>query len=158
MWNKDKSVMLTQIIVKSCYVLLALAVVGLPFILKYYPYPFVNIDLLEELGEYIIAPFYCVVPLGYTALVCIDKLLGNIKNGVVFNKQNVKYLRLISWCCFGAAFVGLLSFAIIWAVYMPFETFLVLVAGEIFMGLILRVVKNCFEEAIALKEENELTI
>lgn len=156
MWNKDKSVILTQVIVKACYVLLAGTAVGLPFLLKYYPLS--PIDLLDELGKYVIIPFYLVVPLGYTALICIDKLLGNIKKGTVFDMKNVKLLRIISWCCFAAAFIGALSFIIIWAVYMPFETFIVLVAGEVFMGLILRVVKNCFEQAIAIKEENELTI
>lgn len=34
----------------------------------------------------------------------------------------------------------------------------VMCVGEFFVGLIVRVVKNSFESAIALKEENDLTI
>jgi len=36
--------------------------------------------------------------------------------------------------------------------------FLLLAAGSGFMGLILRVVKNVFAEAIFIKEENDFTI
>lgn len=160
MWNKDKSVVLTQAIVKTCYVLLALAVAGMAWISSK------NANMIFEYKLFF-CPFYAVVPFGYAALISIDRLLNNIKKENVFNKETVKLLRVISWCCFGAAAVGLITFITVLAVWFGQKTeiiytaltiYAVLVAGEVFMGLILRVVKNCFEQAIALKEENELTI
>jgi len=38
MWNKERSVLLTQAIVRICYVLLAAAVIVLPFVFKDYAY------------------------------------------------------------------------------------------------------------------------
>lgn len=174
MWNKEKSVILTQAIVKSCYFLLAASVIALTILcLNYEDYK------VSAIGKYYLFPFYCVVPAGYFALFFIDKLLINIKKGIIFDSHNTKFLRIISWCCFYAAVVGLISFVIISATsasdfnltiyftlegihrpvnFVRFISYPILAMGEIFMGLVLRVIKNIFEKAIEIKEENELTI
>ena len=92
--------------------------------------------------------------------VCIDKLLINIRNEKIFDNKNVKLLRIISWSCFYAALVGVISYTVIAVIDNPrlFVSFIILAAGEAFMGLIVRVVKNVFEAAIKLKDENDLTI
>lgn len=108
MWNKDKSVILTQVIVKACYVLLAALAIVMLWI-------FLAFDIMNDIGKYILGPFYAVVPAGYCALICIDKLLNNVKKSIVFDKKNVKLLRIISWCCFYAAFIGALSVVIVYA-------------------------------------------
>ena len=101
MWNKEKSVLLTQAIVRICYVLLGAAVIVLPFLIKEYD---INnrINMLSEFGKYVMGPFYAIVPAGYVALICIDKLLINIKREIVFDNKNIKLLRIISWSCFYA--------------------------------------------------------
>lgn len=159
MWNKEKSVLLTQFIVRACYVLLAAAVIILPFIFKEEGNS-VRINMLTTLGKYVIGPFYVLVPAGYVALVCIDKLLMNIKKEIVFDAKNVKLLRIISWCCFYAAAACFASFTIIAIVenYILGTALLLIGAGAVFMGLILRVIKNVFEHAIIIKDENDLTI
>ena len=40
---------------------------------------------------------------------------------------------------------------------MPYHEFVVVIAAA-FFGLILRVIKNVFEQAIVIKEENDFTI
>lgn len=67
------------------------------------------------------------------------------------SRENVSILRLLSWCCIAAGLVCLFSALY----YMPF---LIVSAAAAFVGLILRVVKNVFAEAVRLKDENDYTI
>lgn len=151
----NHSVKLTHFFIRLCYVMLTAAAIALPFLLYKGLYDF---EILGKIKSYIIGPFYAVVPAGYAALVCLDKLLINIKKDLVFDSDNVKLLRIISNACFYAGAIGLLSFIFIMAEHFMFETMLVLALGEFFMGLVVRVVKNVFESAIAIKDENDLTI
>lgn len=155
MLYNDKSVNLTHFIVRLCYVLLGAVSVLLPIVLYKGLYDF---EILGQIKSYIIGPFYAVVPAGYMALVCLDKLLINIKKEIVFETQNVKLLKIISIACFYAGMIGLISFIAVWLLDFMFETLLVLSMGEFFMALVVSVVKNIFEKAIELKEENDLTI
>ena len=152
---KDTSIKLTHFFVRLCYFLLAGAAVFLPILLYN---GFYNFEILGEIKSYIIGPFYSVVPAGFTALVCLDKLLINIRKEEVFETKNVNLLRIISWACFYAGLVGLISFIVIMIMDFMFETLFVLAMGEFFMALILQVVMHVFKRAIAIKEENELTI
>lgn len=157
--SKERSVFLTQLIVRACYVLLAAAVIVLPIMFKTYNAPD-KINMISELGKYVLGPFYAMVPAGYVALVCIDKLLMNIKKDIVFDKKNVKLLRIISWSCFYAAAVCIVAFVLVWLTfsYGVGIGLILLTAGAGFMGLVVRVVKNVFEAAIEIKDENDLTI
>lgn len=168
MWNKDKSVKLTQFIVRACYVLLAAAAVAL--IVLFNSYGYILKDGVYEIGVCVVAMFCIIVPFGYTALICIDKLLMNIKKEIVFDVKNVKLLSTISRSCFGASVVCLSSFIAGCIVFQADErnhilfaitclaAILLLSMGAGFMGLVVRVVKNIFEAAIELKDENDLTI
>ncbi len=81
------------------------------------------------------------------------KLLLLVKKRLVFTDKAVSCLRTISWCCFieaGLCVVSAAFFSNIFLVYLFF------VSG--FLGLVLRVVKNVIEEAVALKAENDFTI
>lgn len=95
--------------------------------------------------------FYTLLLPAVTALVCLYRLLSNISQDEIFVRSNVQNLRRISWACYLAAFISLVSVSY----YRPF---VVLAAAAGFMGLILRVVKNVFAEAVAIKEENDFTI
>lgn len=154
MLKKDKSVKLTHFIVRACYLFLAAAAVALPFII--YDGMF---GLTADINTYVLIAFYAVVPAGFGALISLDKLLINIKKDIVFDKKNISLLRLISYLCIYAGFIGLIAFIVISAVFsFIFESMLILSLGEFFMALVVRVVKNIFDAAIKLKEENELTI
>ena len=80
------------------------------------------------------------------------KLLLLVKRHLVFTDRAVSCLRTISWCCFLEA--GLCALSAI--LYFRIHLALFFVAG--FLGLVLRVVKNVIEEAVALKAENDFTV
>jgi hypothetical protein len=103
-----------------------------------------------EIG-YAMPIIYLCCAIALIALVSLDQLLFNIKNGIVFEARNVHILRRISWCCLIAALVLLVGsfFSLV---------FLLLSVMAGFMGLILRVVKNVFQAAVDLKAENDFTI
>lgn len=155
MLNKDKSVRLTHFIVRACYVFLGAMAIALPILLKNGFYKF---DILGQISTYVLGPFYAVVPAGYIALFCLDRLLVNVRKEIVFDAENVRFLRIISRACFYAGCVGIVSFLIILLNNFLFETLFILAVGELFMGLVVKVVKNIFEAAIKIKSENDLTI
>ena len=94
--------------------------------------------------------YLCSVP-GYILLHAMHHLLRNIQNGKVFLPVNVKLLRRISWCCFAAGLICL-ACSPIW-----YSLFLVTVSAA-FVGLIVRIVKNVFEQAILMKDELDYTV
>lgn len=109
------------------------------------------------------------LPFGLCAVICLDRLLKNLKKKVVFDTKNVEIMRQLSIVCFAVSLVTLIEFVVMMFLQTEdfsdmFYTFIiygiypVMCVGEFFVGLIVSVVKNSFESAIALKEENDLTI
>ncbi len=151
MWNKDKSILLSQVIIKVMYLGIVIACIIAPKLVEYYDKRVILEAGLKSVYVPLLVTLYCCVPPAMTALISLDLLLFNIQHGDTFVKKNVGYLRIISWCCFlGAAIF------IYFSMLRPFALTIVVVAA--FLGIILRVVKNCFEEAVALREENDFTI
>ena len=148
--GKDKSVFLTSILVKVVYVLVAVCCVTAPFLVGRYD-SLVVASGQESVYLPLLVTLYCAVPFGVVALVCLDKLLCNIRKEQSFIMQNVTLLRIISYCCFGEVFV----FVYI-TILKPFAAVVMIACA--FMGLILRVVKNVFEQAVRIREENDFTI
>jgi hypothetical protein len=95
--------------------------------------------------------YACCVP-ALVALFRLDRLLSNIMKDLVFTEENVRALRVISWCCFAEALILTVA-----ALYFAPIIFAV-AAVAAFFGLILRVVKNVIDAAVALKSENDFTI
>jgi hypothetical protein len=105
-----------------------------------------------SVGYLIVGLYYaCCVP-AVAALLLLDRLLSNITKGKVFTEENVKALRAISWCCFAEAVILVIA-----ALYFAPILFAVAIVTA-FFGLILRVVKNVIDAAVALKAENDFTI
>ena len=153
-----KSAGLTQAVVRICYVLLAVSVVLFPILMKANensPWYFV---MIAQHGKYLIYPFYAVVPAGYAALICLDKILVNIKKDIVFDKSNVRLLNKITYCCLYACAVGIVSYVIIAFMYKSIETVILLALGEAFMALVVRVVRDIMQKAIEIKEDNDLVV
>ncbi|MBQ8980702.1 MAG: DUF2975 domain-containing protein [Eubacterium sp.] len=153
-----KSANLTQIIVKICYVLLAVSVILFPILMRQKDGDAFYFVMIAEHGRYLIFPFYAVVPAGYAALICLDKLLSNIKKDIVFDSRNVKILNSISLCCIYAALVGIISYAVIALCYKSIETVILLAFGEAFMALVVRVVRDVMQKAIEIKQDNDLVV
>ena len=95
--------------------------------------------------------FYAIFPLAAATLVTLARLLRRILRGEVFVCANVASLRLISYLLYAAALV----FLVAGFFYGPF---FILTAAAAFIATVVRVVKNCFDAAVLLKDENELTI
>lgn len=155
MWNSMRSVKLSLVCTRLVIMLVAIsaAVVAMPAGRSVLLLAFGRADTYDFAVEPLILGLYyvCCVP-AVAALLLLDRLLSNIMRGKVFTEGNVKALRIISWCCFAEAFI--LAAA---ALYFAPILFAVAVVTA-FFGLILRVVKNVIEAAVALKAENDFTI
>lgn len=157
MWNSDKSIGLTHFLVRAFYAVLAAVAIAAPFLMENEAVYSV-IDVARFLPKSYLIPFYISVPAGFAALVCLDKLLRNLKNEVVFDCLNVRLLRILSYCCFFAAAVAVVGGAVIGMKYGHLLFVYACAVLELFVGVIVRVVKNCFEKAVQIKAENDLTI
>ncbi|MGX8835617.1 DUF2975 domain-containing protein [Amedibacillus sp. YH-ame6] len=147
MWNSDKSLTLSILCVKIFFI------IGIIFCIGGYPFTKAYIDYVQKPNA-----FYTILITGYVCLflaffifALLHKLLKNIQNDVVFEEENTRHLRRLSWLCMGVAIVCAISSI----GYIAF--FLVSIAFA-FIALILRVVKNVISEATLLKQENDFTI
>jgi len=151
MWTKKNSVKLS-LIANRVILFLCLAFAALtPFTFFMNAFSHFGDIRLGSEPALLITIYICLIP-AILLLLTLDRLLVNIKKDEVFTKQNVKYLRVISWACFVVALILFISGIF---VYLP--SFIVSVAAG-FFGLIIRVVKNVIEAAVDLKNENDFTI
>ena len=105
----------------------------------------------EPIFVWFVVCTYAAMAPGGAILFSLNLLLGNLRREKVFEHENVRYLRVISYCCFViAAICAVISFV------RPLG--FALVASFLFIGLLLRVLKNVFEQAVYLREENDLTV
>jgi len=155
LWNSKRSIILT----KFCILALMLVSVIMMFCGKYLISRFLiltggaKIDISNEFSFYIITFIsYILGILALLTLFCMLKFIVNLENDLVFVPQNIKWLRFISYGCLSA---GLL---LIIATVVYHKLFLVLSLAALFMMLIVRVIKNAFEQAVEMKEELDLTI
>lgn len=94
--------------------------------------------------------FGCSLP-AYVLLYSMHILLKRVQNGSVFTPENVRLLGTVSLCCFLAA---LLCLASSWR----FPVLLVVTVAAGFVGLIVRIVKNVFQQALRMKDELDYTV
>ena len=128
--------------------LLALFVVALPVLLRWYA----GFRPLVESARYaLLLAFYPCAIAAALALFHMDRLLGAILEGQIFIRKNVSRIRAIRWCCAAISLVCLPAACI----YYPL-IFMVVVMG--FLALVICVVCRVLDEAVTLREENDLTI
>ena len=146
MWTKQKSILTSIIMTAVLFVIIIVAAIFLPRIIEIY----LSLGMDIDYSDFMVALYISVIP-GLVCTAGLLKLLLNIKKDNIFVVQNVKILRGLSWCCFfvsaeyimiGHEYIAMLLFS--------FAAF--------FFGLILRVIKNVFDEAIQIREENDYTI
>lgn len=95
--------------------------------------------------------FYCCAAVIFAALWNMDALLRSIRTGQVFVAENVRRIRRIQWCCGGIALICVPASLC----YYPL-VFLVAVMG--FLCLAVSVVSSVMDAAVAIREENDLTV
>ena len=146
MWSKQKSLILSIVMTVITFFLIIAGIVFMPRIMELYS----EASGVVNYGH-IMTALYVSAVFGLLCTFSLFRLLINIKKGEVFIHKNVKLLRGISWCCVAVGLIYLgLGREHIWLVLLSF--------AAMFFGLILRVIKNVFERAITIKEENEFTI
>ena len=148
-WSRDKSLLLSLV----CVWLFAAGLLALDVGVYWFARRF----FVELRGApwqnavFTMASVYlCSIP-AWITLWSLRRLLLNLRRGAVFTEENVRLLRRVSWCCAIAAAVTALNALY----YLPF---LFLAVAEGFMALIVRIVKNAFQEAAAMRSELDLTI
>lgn len=147
-WNQNRSVRLSKFCVYLFMVIFVAVCLLAPWLFRL---------LIQLRGEpmwklpcFLAAIYAAAIPAA-GALWDLRKLLCSIGQGDVFLPSNVAILRRLSWYCIAAGLIFLVS-----GLFYP--PFLLLSASAAFVGLILRVVKNVFSEAVSLKDENDYTI
>ena len=140
------------------YILLA-AMTALIFVMPYLTRLLVNLPDLtgqrENIGTagriFILCDAYFILLFGLFADLLLISILRFVRKDSIFTLSTVARLRALSWAIIavGAGFLALFY-------YFQFALFVGFIA--IFVGLCLRVVKNCFEDAVAIKLENDLTV
>lgn len=148
MWNKSRSLVLSIFCARLFMLLVVVVVCFASPIIRWYFSRTPNME--EYYPAFQIIVYVCAVP-AMLLLILLDRLLRNIRRQAVFVPQNITLLRAISWSCIA---VGLAACA---AGFCYASFFLVAIAAA-FCGLIVRVVKNVFEQAIEIKTENDYTI
>lgn len=147
-WSRDNSIVLSKVFILAFAGMAILSAVWLPAALD---------GIVRRRGwdmeerVYFLTSFYSLMVPAAIALGYLYRLLVNIGRDEVFVDANVRCLRRISWACHLAAAICLVSVFY----YLPF---VMLAAAAGFMGLILRVVKNVFAEAVSIKQEHDFTI
>lgn len=146
--KKNFSLSFTSLAIKAAFVLCTVSLFVMPYAAGIYRDVSIS---ARDVTVPLLITFYTCAAAGYVILFILDRLVNNIIKGEVFTNDNVKYLRIMSYCCFFISAVAL-AFA-----YFRFLSCIV-TFSSLFFALILRVLKNCFEEAVRIKEENDWTI
>ena len=147
-WSKDKSVLLSQICVAAFAALLLALDAGCWRLARWFAVWRLH---STRNGVLLAATVWICSVFGWVTLVKLWRLLGNLRRGEVFVLSNVSHLRAVSWCC---ACVSIICLGCC-LYYLPF-IFVAAAAG--FMALIVRIVKNVFQQACAMQSELDLTI
>lgn len=149
MWNNKRSILLS----KACTILF----MGALFILCIFAPCFINWLTLHSRtivigmkGLFLTTIYAGTIPAA-ALLWSLYRVLHRISLDQVFVAENVSALRLISWCCFLGAGICLVSSLY----YFPW---CIVSMAAAFIGLIVRVVKNVFDQALILKDEADFTI
>ena len=148
MWTKSKSLLLSRIMTLAFFILLIVGTFLLPRLVRGY---IALSGKKQDIYLPLLITLYASVPPAGALLICLYRLLHYIGLGEVFTEKNIFLLRVISWFCFLIAVIyGVFCFRYVLAILIG--------AAAAFVGIILRVVKNVFEQAVAIKAENDFTI
>ena len=139
---------LTLWVNRAIALLLAILVFTLPLLLDWYSKTRVLNDAERAA---ITTAFYCCAVIVAVALWQMDRLLQSILRKEVFIRENVRRIRIIQWCCAGVSLICLPAAFI----YYPL-LFLVVIMG--FLCLVISVVCRVMDTAVAIREENDLTV
>ena len=145
---KKNHIHLTLVVTNFAMALVILAAIGLPWILEWNS---LVRTLLPGERTAIMAGYYCCLPLLLLTLWKLRRLLVNIQKEDVFTDNNVKLLAAIRNYCAGLFGICLLAGFF----FFP----LLLIAAVLgFLSLMMQALKQVMAQAVAIREENDLTV
>ena len=152
MWNKTRSLMLSRILALCFTVMIFMLTFFVPFFSEWYDGASEGMGLIAG-SVYIpvMIGLYVSEALALWAVAELHILLANISKGEVFTERNTRCLRGISWACMLAG--GVFAVLGLWRYLILLPAFF-----AVMFGLIMRVLKNVFEQAVEIKSENDFTI
>ena len=144
--------MLSRILVVCFSVMIFMLTFFVPFVADWYEGVSEGMGLI---GGSVYVPMmvtlYVCEGLAVWAVAELHILLKNISKGEVFVERNTRCLRGISWACLLAG--GAFGIMALWRFLVFLPAFF-----AVMFGLIMRVLKNVFEQAVEIKSENDFTI
>ena len=130
------------------FALVILLLPALPFLLRWYcTYTRLPMSTFYVL----IIGFYCCAVFILSALYAMEHLLRNILDAQIFTSSNVRFLHRIKRCCGMISLICLPA-----AIFYPPLWFMVIIMA--FLFLVIWVVAQVMDAAVAIREENDLTI
>ena len=145
---KTKHLRLTVVTTYMAMALVVASAIFLPWILK--QNSIIRVLLPVEQTA-ILVGFYCCTPVLLRTLWKVRQLLKNIQLESVFTEENIKLLAAIRSGC-------LMIFAICFVAGLFFFPLFLVVAILGFLTLMRQVLKQVMAQAVALREENDLTV
>lgn len=133
---------------RSIFMILVALLPGMPFLMNWYS-EFRELNLSAHIS--IMVAFYICAIITAVALLQMDRLLRNILDDQVFVRKNIRLIQKIRGCCGLVALVCLPAAVF----YMPLIFMFVTMA---FLWLVVGVVAQTLDAAVAIREENDLTI
>ena len=150
--NRKASTTLSFILAVLFLLVLVLAAIFIPYLAASVIPEDQTFPLLALNGRVVaLVAGYVGIAIALFADITLLLLLHSVRRERIFTPYCVALLRRLSWFCMGEAIVFL-------AVGALFTLALFIAFIALLVGLCLRVVKNAFELAVALKEENDLTV
>ena len=122
----------------------------LPRVLRWYAGLLNYTPVERDLKAFIVA-FWCCAVVILFALWNMEKLMQNILRQQIFIRENVQLVRRVQWCCGGVALICLVATYFV----LPALLFTAIMG---FLCLVVSVVASVLDAAVALQEENDLTI
>ena len=149
-WNKAKSITLSLAFVGLFMLALAALDISAYWLTVRYAY-YAELPM----GSFValLAVIYAASVFGWILLFKMYGLLRALLRGEVFTAENVSRLRTVSWCCLIAAVILAAG-----ACFRPLLVLFGLAVAAGFMGLIVRIVKNAFQQAAEMKSELDFTV
>lgn len=147
-WNNSKSVILSKV----CVVVFALVLLALDIGSKWLIEDWLSVFLDTPWHNAVlyVLIYLCSIP-GWVTLWSLWRLLDRIYQGQVFVEENIQDMRRTSWCCILVAVLCGVTAPFYWPLFI-----ITIMAG--FVGLIVRIVKNIFEQAMEMKDELDFTV
>ena len=149
MRSYQTSVKLTRVVTWCIAALMLVLVVFFPTLTEYYHQNFRA--LAEDNRWALLRAFYACAVAVLIALWHMDRLLRNISREILFTMENVRHIKAVRWCCLAVSLLCLTA-------ALGFPSLFFASAIMIFLCLVVTVVGRVMESAVALREENDLTV